>query len=204
LAGVTTRQQANELLRRKLLPEYNRRFTVAAARRRNAHRDLGSEHCLAAILSVQATRVVDNDYTVRFCNRCFQLLPPAWAGLRRGKVVLEQRLDGTLAIRFDGRYLRYKEIPLPARPRGRRTAPGGSVRASATSDAKRHGCGPAASVAAANGQSKAGKKPYRPAPDHPWRKSARPKPGKPRRDHAKSRDIALGGSAPQTPRSLTH
>jgi hypothetical protein len=80
------------LLRRKLVPEYNRRFTVSAARRRNAHRELGSEHCLAAILSVQTTRVVDNDYTIRFCNRCFQLLPPAWPGLRRGKVILEQRL----------------------------------------------------------------------------------------------------------------
>jgi len=34
LAGVTTRAQANALLRRKLLPEFNRRFTVAAARRR--------------------------------------------------------------------------------------------------------------------------------------------------------------------------
>jgi transposase len=176
LAGVTTRQQANELLRRKLLPEYNRRFTVAAARRRNAHRDLGPEHCLAAILSVQATRVVDNDYTVRFCNRCFQLLPPAWPGLRRGKVVIEQRLDGTLAIRFDGRYLGYKEIPLAEKPSARRTPVGGPGRAQRSSEATSERHGPAELHPAANGQAKAtGKKPYRPAKDHPWRKSARPK-----------------------------
>ena len=136
LAGVTTRAQANALLRRKLLVEFNRRFTVAAARRRNAHRDLGGEHCLSAILSVQARRVVDNDYTVRFQNRCFQLHPPAWPGLRRGKVIVEQRLDGSLAIRFGERYLRFHEIP--------------------------------------------------------------------RRDSVAARDSALGGSAPQTPRSLTH
>jgi transposase len=110
LAGVTTRAQANALLHRKLLPEFNRRFTVAAARRRNAHRDLGAEHGLAAILSIQTTRVVDNDYTVRFRNRCFQIHAPVWPGLRRGHVILEQRGDGALAIRFGERYLRFHEI----------------------------------------------------------------------------------------------
>jgi transposase len=149
LAGVTTRQQANDLLRRKLLPEFNRRFTVAAARRRNAHRDLGPEHCLAAILSVQAIRVVDNDYTIRFHNRCFQLLPPALPGLRRGKVTLEQRLDGTLAIRFDKHYPRFQEIPLVPKTRASRSA---------------------------NGQAKPTRtKPYRPAKDHPWRKTTQRK-----------------------------
>jgi transposase len=146
LAGVTTRQQANELLRRKLLPHYNRRFTVAAARQRDAHRDLGSEHDLAAILSVQARRVVDNDYTVRFYGRCFQLLPPPWPGLRRGKVILEERLDGKLAIRFRSRYLPYREIPLTDKPSAQRRASKGRAKPASRS-------------------------PYRPARDHPWRTS---------------------------------
>jgi transposase len=144
LAGVTTQEQANELLRRKLLAEFNRRFTLPAARRRNAHRDLGPEHCLAAILSVQAVRRVDNDYTIRFHNRCLQLLPPAWPGLRRGKVVLEQRLNGTLAIRFEEHYLRFQEIPLLPKARRSRSA---------------------------NGQDKPARtEPYRPGKNHPWRK----------------------------------
>ncbi len=112
LAGVTTRAEANALLRRQLLPEYNRRFTVAAARRRNAHRHLGPKHNLAAILSIQAVRTVDNDYTVRFDNRCFQIDKPIYPGLRRGKVVVEQRLDGKLALRFGEHYLRFREIAL--------------------------------------------------------------------------------------------
>src|SRR6202011_3512999 len=111
LAGVTTMAQANALLRKKLVPEFNRRFSVAAARRRNAHRDLGAEHCLPRILCVQHRRCVDNDYTVRFHNRCFQLHPPAWPGLRRGKVVVEERPDGKLFLRFGEHYLRYHEIP---------------------------------------------------------------------------------------------
>src|SRR5262249_23261534 len=72
LAGVTTRDAANAVLRRKLLAQFNRRFTVGPGRRRNAHRDLGPEHDLAAILSAQVQRRVGNDYTVRFRNRCFQ------------------------------------------------------------------------------------------------------------------------------------
>ena len=100
LAGVTTRAQANALLRRKLLPEFNRRFTVAAAKRRDAHRDLGAEHVLAAILSVQSVRTVANDYTLSFRSRCYQIHSPALPGLRRGKVIVEERLDGKLALRF--------------------------------------------------------------------------------------------------------
>ncbi len=147
LLGITTMAQANKVLRQKLLPEFNRRFTVAAARSRDAHRDLGPEHCLPRILSVQDVRSVANDYTVRFRNRCYQLHPPAWPGLRRGKVVLEQRVDGKLLIRFGERYLAFHEI-LPK------------------NGAAKNGVVPNKEVSA-------------------W-------------------DAALGGSAPQTPRSLAH
>src|SRR5262249_7869549 len=127
LAGVTTRAQANALLRSKLVPEFNCRFTVGPARRRNAHRDLGPEHHLAAILSAQVQRGVANDYTVRFRNRCFQLLPPALPGLRRGRVIIEQRLDGAWAIRFGQHYLRFREIPLAAQDFARAARLGGAA-----------------------------------------------------------------------------
>ena len=127
LAGVTTRAQANALLRSKLLPEFNRRFTVGPARRRNAHRDLGPKHHLCAILSVQERRRVANDYTVRFFNRCFQLQPPALPGLRGGRVIVEERLDGAIALRFGEHYLRFREIPLEAKAFARATLLGGSA-----------------------------------------------------------------------------
>ncbi len=111
LAGVATRAAANALVRRRLIPEFNRRFTVTAASPNDAHRTLGREHNLAAILSVQHGRVVANDYTVRFENRIYQVDKLIYAGLRQGHVVMELRLDGTLAIRFGDKYLRYHEIP---------------------------------------------------------------------------------------------
>jgi len=87
LAGVGTRAEANQLLRRKLMPEYNRRFTVQPAQSSDAHRDLGQEHYLPAILSVQEERVVANDYTIRFRNACYQLHPPVWPGEPRSPLL---------------------------------------------------------------------------------------------------------------------
>jgi transposase len=109
LAKATTAEEANAVLDR-LLPGHNRRFAKAARQAEDAHRPLGSGHDLAAILSHQEERVVSNDYTVRFRNCFYQLLPPVWPGERKGRVVIELRLDGSMAIRFRDRYLKYQEI----------------------------------------------------------------------------------------------
>jgi hypothetical protein len=54
---------------------------------------------LASILSIQEERVAANDYTIRFRNRFYQLLKPVHPGERGGKVVIELRLDGSMAMR---------------------------------------------------------------------------------------------------------
>ncbi len=119
LAGARTARQANEVLAR-LLPAHNRRFGKAAGLPADAHRPLGPAHDLGAILSIQTERVVSNDYVVRLDNRFYQLLPPPLPGLRGGRVVIEERLDGTKRVRFRGTYLKHKEVP-------RRACPGGSA-----------------------------------------------------------------------------
>jgi hypothetical protein len=143
LAGVRTLEGANALLTR-LVPEYNRRFTRVARRPTDAHRRLGPSHRLEAILSVQAERVVSNDYVVRFGGRFYQLLKPVYAGERGGRVVIERRLDGTLWVRFRGHYLNYREAAAGVEP-DREPAP---VARPAT--VPRSG-------------------PSRPAENHPWR-----------------------------------
>ena len=95
----------------RLLPAHNRRFGKAAREATDAHRPLGPSHDLAAILSIQEERVVANDYTIRFRNRFYQLLPPVHPGERGGRVVIEQRLDGSMAIRFREKYLKYRGDP---------------------------------------------------------------------------------------------
>jgi hypothetical protein len=144
LAKVRTIDQANAVLGR-LVPEHNRRFARAAGRPTDAHRRLGPGHRLEAILSVQAERVVSNDYVVRFESRFYQLLKPVYAGERGGRVVIERRLDGTLWVRFRGHYLNYREV-------------GAGV------EAEREPTPAAARPAAAPPSG-----PRRPARNHPWR-----------------------------------
>jgi transposase len=117
LKRVKSCDGANEVLQR-LLPAHNRRFSQAARQATDAHRPLGPGHDLAVILSLQEERVVANDYTIRFRNRFYQLLKPVWPGERGGKVVIELRRDGTMAIRFRDRYLKYQEVTAQRGPGG--------------------------------------------------------------------------------------
>ena len=143
---------------------------------------------LAAILSVQETRTVANDYTIQLDNTVYQLLPPARPGLRGGRVIVEKRADGSLRIRFKGCYLQYEVVgsakssgALPPNPRGlspQRTPAEGEegCAAAATqpsavgSTTGRSGCTPAEPCPPGGGKQSTKNKPYVPAPDHPWRK----------------------------------
>jgi hypothetical protein len=147
LAGARTGAQANAVLGR-LLPAHNRRFGKAPRAAADAHRPLGPGHDLAAILSLQEARVVSNDYTVRFRNRLYQLLPPAYPGQRGGTVVVEERLDGSLAMRFGGHYLKYRDVTGELSARAAAAAEGEGPRAPEEGSGRRRG----------------------PAEDHPWRK----------------------------------
>jgi Helix-turn-helix domain len=151
LAKVATIARANALLGR-LVPEHNRRFARPPCQAADQHRPLGPGHRLESILSVQAERVVSNDYVVRFENRLYQLLKPVYPGERGGRVVLERRLDGTLAIRFAGHYLAYEELA--------DGAGGGPGPPAARAD------GPVPTAGRSRGPSPAK---YRPPANHPWR-----------------------------------
>ena len=100
LAKVKTLVQANALLDEGLLAKHNRLFRVPPREAGAAHRAVATAFHLAAILSLQQQRTVANDYTVRFENRIYQLDQPIYPGQRKGKVVIEVRLDGSMAIRF--------------------------------------------------------------------------------------------------------
>ena len=180
LAKAKTIAAANAVLE-QLLPDHNRRFSVAAAKAGDAHRPLGSGHRLAAILSTQEQRVVANDYTIRFENRLYQLDKPIYPGERGGKVTIELRLDGTMALRFGNHYLNYHEIATVST-----VAQNAARNAEKTKkdEASSHEA-PSSGVKPANGRSgrtpaepyppvgedkPTGQGPYRPAADHPWRR----------------------------------
>jgi transposase len=195
LAKAKTIEQANAVLDSKFTPWFNRRCTHKAASGNDAHRPLGNSLDLDAILSIQHERVVANDYTIRIDNRVYQLLPPAWPGLRKGKVIVERRADGSMRVRFKRRYLKFQEVKdavaaagmpgaLPPDPRSlaRKPIPAGvgeredrieSTRPPAVHrPAGRSGRTPALPYPADGKSCGTSKAAYRPPPTHPWRQKA--------------------------------
>ena len=116
VAEVKTLEQANQYLRDEFLPWWNQKLTVEPASADNAHRKLDKQHDLAAILSHVETRQVKGNYTVSVDGRHYVIDKDSiTAGLRGGPVRVEQRLDGTMAIRFKDRYLTFKVCTEPVK-----------------------------------------------------------------------------------------
>lgn len=116
LAGISTIPEANIFLE-TFIPEFNAQFGVSATKEGDFHRPLSEteKNNLDAIFSIQNTRKVQNDFTVRFENQWLQLekIQPCTV-LRNDTVLIEQRQDGTLHIRLRRHYLTFNI--LPARP----------------------------------------------------------------------------------------
>ena len=105
-AGVQTLEEANRYLELEYLPQWSSRFTLEPANPTDAHRPLGAEHHLAAILSHVEDRVVANDYTIRYSNKQYQITrTDIRPGLRGATVRVEERLDQSVWVRFRERYL---------------------------------------------------------------------------------------------------
>jgi len=114
VAGVRTIEEANAYLEKEYLPWWNRTLTVAAADAADAHRPLGQEHNLAAILSHVEPRQVTNDYTVRYDGKFYQIdRRDIRVGMRKAMVRVEERLDGTVAVQFQGGYVRVRRCAPP-------------------------------------------------------------------------------------------
>jgi hypothetical protein len=117
VAGVKTIEEANQYLEEEYLVWWEREMTVEAAHPDDAHRPLEKSHNLAASLSHVETRQVRNDYTFRWDGKLYQIecqtMP---TGLRGANVRVEARLDGSMAVRYQERYLPVKECGAPNQP----------------------------------------------------------------------------------------
>jgi hypothetical protein len=123
VAGVKTIEQANQYLTNDYLVWWERELTVEAANSDDAHRPLEKSHNLAASLSHVETRQVRPDYTLRWNGKLYQIDRQAVVrGLRGADVRVEQRLDGSLAVRHGERYLPVEECAVTDKPKAARPA----------------------------------------------------------------------------------
>ena len=112
VAGARTLEEANRVLDEVFLPWWEATCTVEPAHPDDAHRPLDRAHNLDAIFSIVEARRVLRDYTFRLDGKQYQIeRAEICAGLRGALLRVERRLDGSLAVAFQGRYLRFRQCP---------------------------------------------------------------------------------------------
>lgn len=143
LAGIRRLEQANDFLHAGFLKTINDRFGYTPANPVDLHRPLPKGQHLEDVFVFDHWRCVQGDGTIVWQGRWFQITgPPSRRPRRPERILVRQRLDGTLLLLHKGRPLQFLE--LAARP----------VR-SAISPSPRSSRPPAP--------------PWSPPLDHPWR-----------------------------------
>ena len=105
LEGVKTIDEAHDHLR-YFLPGYAKRFAVRAREDENLHRPIPDGMDLNRILCIKTVRALRNDFTVAHNKKLYQILD----NVRTRKVMVEDRLNGSMVIRHKDEALRFKEI----------------------------------------------------------------------------------------------
>ncbi|MBI5756001.1 MAG: ISNCY family transposase [Nitrospirae bacterium] len=139
LAGIKSKDEANEFLGTYYLPKHNKKFSISPAKEANLHRKPPGKKELKKILCMRTKRYLGNDAVIRHDNKFYQIedIPRR----RMKTVMVEDRLDGSMHVRNNGSYFKYREIE----PRLITKAP------------------------AAQKQAARPKRVYIPPKDHPWR-----------------------------------
>jgi hypothetical protein len=105
LLGIKSVDEANAFLT-AYLPNYNRKFKKPASSEADLHRPALHSRELDRILCIKEERTVKNDFTIAHNNMLYQIEQAT----RARKVIVEERLDGTLHITYNGQDLRFREI----------------------------------------------------------------------------------------------
>jgi transposase len=105
LAGIKTIEEGNQFLG-KYLPLYNKRFSVSPREKEDLHRPLPGGIDLNAILCIKTERTLRNDFTVAHNHKLYQIEEATKAS----KVIVQDRMDGSMRVTYQGRALRFREI----------------------------------------------------------------------------------------------
>ena len=142
LRKIDSLEDANQYLEQEFLDELNEKFHVPARSAADLHRSVPRGVRLEHVLCYQEQRVVQNDWTVSWCNRIFQLDERHQKlALARKKILVSELLDGQIRLTHQTRELIWIELPIrPPKPKAK-TIPTGEAKAA-----------------------------YKPATTHPWRR----------------------------------
>jgi len=105
LKGIKSIEEANKFLTH-YLPAYARRFAVQPVNNTNLHRPITKNVDLNAVFCVKTIRVLRNDFTVAYNRKLYQIED----NLNAEKVMVEERVNGSIHISHKNKDLKFKEI----------------------------------------------------------------------------------------------
>ena len=105
LRGIKTIEEGNRFLE-QYLPLYNRRFSVRPREKDDVHRPLPQGMDLNGILCIKTERTLRNDFTVVHNHKLYQIQDATKAS----KVIVQDRMDGSMRVTYQGQALRFREI----------------------------------------------------------------------------------------------
>jgi hypothetical protein len=142
--GIADAPAANAFLETTYLPEHNARFAQAAASPDDFHRRTPTRGTLDGVFQLEETRVLSNDWVIRYATRHFQVARQSQQAPARSTVLVREAVTGAIEIRYRGRLMRWTEIAAPVTPAPPPVRPP---------------------------LSSAPHRPARPSADHPWRRN---------------------------------
>ena len=105
LKGVRTIAEANHFLG-WYLTIYNKRFAKEPARLDNLHRPIPKGIDLEKVFRIKTKRALRNDFTVAHENKLYQIKN----NIRADKVIVEEKINGSIEITHKGSPLKFKQI----------------------------------------------------------------------------------------------
>lgn len=109
LARIRTEDEANEFLD-WYLPKHNRKFSISPAKKGNLHRKPPGKKELKKILCIRTKRHLRKDAVIEHNKKFYQI--EGIPSRRIRKVIVEDRLDGSMHVRNNGIYFKYRQIDL--------------------------------------------------------------------------------------------
>lgn len=113
LRNINSIEEANKYLKEEFIPWYNSKYAITARSKTNFHKKLNKieQKCLSDILCRHEGRTIQNDFTVMYGKRWFQLSEKQSVTVqKRDKVIVSEHRDGSIQIRLRGKSLNYSMI----------------------------------------------------------------------------------------------
>ena len=111
LANIDNLKEADSFLHQGFIDNLNQRFGIAPVSDEDAHVAV-DDKTLLEVLSVQTTRQVNRDWTLRWNNQWYQLTQEH--GVKpKDRIVICEQLDDQVVFRYQGNTVTYKPIDEP-------------------------------------------------------------------------------------------